>query len=98
MRVHPAFIPQASPLADVRGAFNAVLLQSAALGASLFYGLGAGSLPTGSAVVSDIIDICRNLLAGVSGRLPMLCSPHLQDVPLIPSRAAARAATTCASP
>lgn len=85
VRVHPAFIPQSSPLADVRGAFNAVLLQSAALGASLFSGLGAGSLPTGSAVVSDIIDICRNLLAGVSGRLPMLCSPYLQDVSLIPS-------------
>ncbi|WP_224241367.1 homoserine dehydrogenase [Hyalangium gracile] len=85
VRVHPAFIPEASPLADVRGAFNAVLLQSAALGASLFSGLGAGSLPTGSAVVSDIIDICRNLLAGVSGRLPMLCSPHIQEVPLIPA-------------
>ncbi|MFL5345435.1 MAG: homoserine dehydrogenase [Hyalangium sp.] len=85
VRVHPAFIPEASPLADVRGAFNAVLLQSAALGASLFSGLGAGSLPTGSAVVSDIIDICRNLLAGVSGRLPMLCSPHVQEQPRIPS-------------
>jgi homoserine dehydrogenase len=85
VRVHPAFIPSASPLADVRGAFNAVLLQSAALGASLFSGLGAGSLPTGSAVVSDLIDICRNLLAGVSGRLPMLCSPYLQEVPRIPA-------------
>jgi homoserine dehydrogenase len=84
VRVHPAFIPEASPLADVRGAFNAVLLQSAALGASLFSGLGAGSLPTGSAVVSDIIDICRNLLAGVSGRLPMLCAPYLQEVARIP--------------
>lgn len=85
VRVHPAFIPSASPLADVRGAFNAVLLQSAALGASLFSGLGAGSLPTGSAVVADIIDICRNLLAGVSGRLPMLCSPYLQEAPRVPS-------------
>ena len=85
VRVHPAFVPAASPLADVRGAFNAVLLQSAALGASLFSGLGAGSLPTGSAVVSDIIDICRNLLAGVSGRLPMLSSPYVQEVPLIPA-------------
>ena len=85
VRVHPAFVPQASPLADVRGAFNAVLLQSAALGASLFSGLGAGSLPTGSAVVSDIIDICRNLLAGVAGRLPMLSAPYVQEVPLIPA-------------
>jgi len=83
-RVHPAFVPQRSPLAEVRGAFNAVLLQSAALGPSLFYGQGAGAAPTGSAVVSDVIDSCRNLLAGVSGRLPMLCAPNLQDVQLQP--------------
>ena len=85
VRVHPAFIPASSPLADVRGAYNAVLLRSAALGASLFSGQGAGALPTGSAVVSDIIDTCRNLLAGVSGRLPMLCAPNLHDVPCVPS-------------
>jgi homoserine dehydrogenase len=85
VRVHPTFIPASSPLADVRGAYNAVLLRSAALGASLFSGQGAGAMPTGSAVVSDIIDTCRNLLAGVSGRLPMLCAPHLHDVPCVPS-------------
>jgi homoserine dehydrogenase len=81
-RVHPAFVPDTSPLAEVRGGFNAVLLRSAALGKSLFSGLGAGAMPTGSAVVSDVIDICRNLLAGVSGRLPMLCAPHLTELPL----------------
>ncbi|PTL85350.1 homoserine dehydrogenase [Vitiosangium sp. GDMCC 1.1324] len=85
VRVHPAFIPAASPLADVSSAFNAVLLQSAALGASLYSGRGAGALPTGSAVVSDIIDTCRNLLAGVSGRLPLPVAPNVQDVPLLPS-------------
>ncbi len=85
VRVHPAFIPAASPLADVRSAFNAVLLQSAALGASLYSGRGAGAMPTGSAVVSDIIDTCRNLLAGVSGRLPLPCAPNVQDVPLLSS-------------
>jgi len=83
-RVHPAFVPDSSPLAEVRGGFNAVLLRSAALGPSLFSGLGAGAMPTGSAVVSDVIDICRNILAGVSGRLPMLCPPYLRDVPLRP--------------
>jgi homoserine dehydrogenase len=83
-RVHPAFIPRGSPLSEVRGAFNAVMLRSAALGPSLFSGQGAGALPTGSAVVSDVIDACRNLLAGVSGRLPMLCAPHLQDVQVRP--------------
>jgi homoserine dehydrogenase len=62
-----------------------VLLQSAALGASLYSGRGAGDLPTGSAVVSDIIDTCRNLLAGVSGRLPLPCPPHVHDVPLLSS-------------
>lgn len=81
-RVHPAFVPHTSPLAEVRGAYNAVLVESAALGRSLYSGLGAGALPTGSAVVADVIDTCRNLLAGVSGRLPMLCPPLLQDVPL----------------
>ncbi len=83
-RVHPALVPRNSPLAEVRGAFNAVQLHSAALGPSLLYGQGAGAMPTGSAVVSDVIDLCRNLLAGVSGRLPMLCAPHLQDLPLQP--------------
>lgn len=86
-RVHPAFVPLHSPLAKVRGAFNAVLLQSAALGASLFYGQGAGALPTGSAVVSDVIDICRNLMAKVSGRLPMPCAPNVTDVTVRTSEA-----------
>lgn len=81
-RVHPAFVPDSSPLADVRGGFNAVMLKSAALGPSFFSGLGAGALPTGSAVVADVIDICRNLLAGVSGRLPMLCEPYLREFPI----------------
>ncbi|HEY8209809.1 MAG TPA: homoserine dehydrogenase [Myxococcaceae bacterium] len=80
VRVHPALVPKQSPLAEVRGGFNAVLLKSAALGRSLYSGLGAGAMPTGSAVIADVIDICRNLLAGVSGRLPMLCPPHLHDV------------------
>jgi homoserine dehydrogenase len=82
VRVHPAFIRRSSALAEVRGAFNAVLLQSAALGPSLYSGQGAGAMPTGSAVVSDIIDVARNILAGVSGRLPMLCPPHLQEAPV----------------
>lgn len=83
-RVHPTFIPAGGALAEIKGAFNAVLVRSAALGPSLFCGQGAGALPTGSAVVSDVIDLCRNLLAGVSGRLPMLSAPHLQDIPVRP--------------
>jgi homoserine dehydrogenase len=70
-RVHPAFIPTGSMLAGVRGAMNAVLLQSHALGPSMLFGQGAGAMPTGSAVVSDIIDLARNILAGSPGRVPL---------------------------
>jgi homoserine dehydrogenase len=70
-RVHPAFIPAGSLLAGVRGAMNAVVLQSEALGPSLLYGQGAGAMPTGSAVVSDIIDLTRNILSGSPGRVPL---------------------------
>ncbi|HET9553756.1 MAG TPA: homoserine dehydrogenase, partial [Anaeromyxobacteraceae bacterium] len=70
-RVHPAFIPENSMLARVRGAMNAVVLRSEALGPSMLYGQGAGAMPTGSAVVSDIIDLTRNILAGSPGRVPL---------------------------
>jgi homoserine dehydrogenase len=70
-RVHPAFIPSGSLLAGVRGAMNAVVLHSEALGESLLYGQGAGAMPTGSAVVSDIIDLTRNILSGSPGRVPL---------------------------
>jgi homoserine dehydrogenase len=84
VRVHPAFVPEDSPLSEVRGGFNAVLMQCAALGPALLYGQGAGAMPTGSAVVADIVDLSRNILADVSGRLPALCEPFLQTVPLKP--------------
>jgi homoserine dehydrogenase len=70
-RVHPAFIPAGSMLAGVRGAMNAVLLRSDALGPTLLFGQGAGAMPTGSAVVADIIDLSRNLLSGSPGRVPL---------------------------
>ncbi len=70
-RVHPAFIPAGSMLAGVRGAMNAVLLDAEALGPSMLIGQGAGAMPTGSAVVSDIIDLTRNILAGSPGRVPL---------------------------
>ena len=70
-RVHPAFIPVDSMLAGVRGAMNAVLLRSEALGPTLLFGQGAGAMPTGSAVVADIIDLSRNLLSGSPGRVPL---------------------------
>ncbi len=70
-RVHPTFVPRDSLLCGVRGAMNAVVVQAEALGPSLLYGQGAGAMPTGSAVVSDIIDLTRNILAGSPGRVPL---------------------------
>jgi homoserine dehydrogenase len=70
-RVHPTLIPSGSMLAGVRGAMNAVLLRSEALGPSMLFGQGAGAMPTGSAVVSDIIDLTRNILSGSPGRVPL---------------------------
>ncbi|MCQ2968747.1 MAG: homoserine dehydrogenase [Clostridium sp.] len=60
LRVHPTMIPETHPLANVYGSFNAVFINGNAVGDIMFYGRGAGSLPTGSAVVSDIISILRN--------------------------------------
>ena len=70
MRVHPALVPQRSILAGVRESYNAVLVESRAMGRSLYYGRGAGPMPTGMAVVSDIIELCRSVFAFDSGRPP----------------------------
>ncbi|HTR49719.1 MAG TPA: homoserine dehydrogenase [Kofleriaceae bacterium] len=69
-RVHPALVPADWLLADVAGATNAVYVQSYALGPSLYYGAGAGMLPTAMSVVSDMIEIARNILAHVAARKP----------------------------
>lgn len=60
LRVHPTMIPERHPLANVNDSFNAVFVKGNAVGDLMFYGKGAGDLPTGSAVVSDIISIIRN--------------------------------------
>lgn len=70
LSVRPTLIPEGTPLSTIKGPFNAVELQSWALGPSLLVGQGAGSMPTGSAVVSDIIEAGRNLNARASGRVP----------------------------
>ncbi len=67
LRVHPAFVPKTSMLANVSGVLNAVLLHGRALGPCLVYGRGAGDLPTAVSVVSDILDVARSILAGVPG-------------------------------
>lgn len=70
LRVHPALVPQGSVLASISGALNAVYIEGEALGPCLLSGWGAGAMPTAMSVVSDIIDVSRNLLTGASGRVP----------------------------
>jgi len=69
-RVHPTMLSKETLLSKVEGVFNAVHVVGESLGEALFYGQGAGSLPTGSAVVSDLISISRNILNQSSGRVP----------------------------
>ncbi|MFI8894440.1 homoserine dehydrogenase [Streptomyces paradoxus] len=66
-RVHPAMIPLSHPLASVRGAYNAVFVESDAAGQLMFYGPGAGGSPTASAVLGDLVAVCRNRLTGATG-------------------------------
>jgi homoserine dehydrogenase len=67
-RVHPAMIPRTHPLATVGGAYNAVFVESEAAGQLMFYGPGAGGTPTASAVLGDLVAVCRNKVNG--GRAP----------------------------
>lgn len=69
-RVHPTMIPSHYLLATVDGAYNAIYVKGDFVGSSLSYGQGAGMLPTASAVVSDVIEIARNLRRGCTGRVP----------------------------
>jgi homoserine dehydrogenase len=70
VHVHPTMIPSDHLLATVGGAYNAIFVKGDFVGSSRDYGQGAGKLPTASAVVSDVIEIARNLGKGVSGRIP----------------------------
>lgn len=70
-RVHPTMLPEQFPIATVDGVFNALFVAGDAVGNTLFYGRGAGDLPTGSAVVGDIINISRDILTGCSKRAPV---------------------------
>jgi homoserine dehydrogenase len=79
VRAHPAMIPRSHPLAGVREAYNAVFVEAEAAGRLMFYGAGAGGVPTASAVLGDVVAVARNLIAGTRGpdastyaRLPAL--------------------------
>ncbi len=79
-RVHPTMLPEDYPLATVDGVFNALSVVGDAVGSTMFYGRGAGDMPTGSAVVSDIIDIGRDILAGCKDRSPVAAFRERQQL------------------
>jgi homoserine dehydrogenase len=86
LRVHAALVPQASVLAPISGALNAVLVEGAMVGPYMMSGLGAGAAPTAMSVVSDIVDVSRNLLANARGRVPSraFLTENLHDTPVRP--------------
>lgn len=77
VKVHPTLIPEHHPLAAVNDAFNAVFVHGDAVDDTMFYGRGAGALPTGSAVVGDIMDVARNMLFHCNGRIGCSCYKEL---------------------
>lgn len=83
-RVHPTMVPSRHLLADVNGAYNAIFVQGEALGATMYFGLGAGMMPTATAVLADLMEVARNLLSGSRGRIAPLGYPLAQQrrVPL----------------
>ncbi len=74
-RIHPAMVPCHHPLADINGALNAVVLESDALSTNMYVGLGAGMMPTATAVVGDLMEIARNRVFGCRGRAAPLGYP-----------------------
>ena len=72
LRVHPTLIPERRLIANVDGVMNAVLVKGDAVGPTLYYGAGAGALPTASAVVADVIDVARSSNSAVENRVPYL--------------------------
>ena len=86
LRVHPTLIPTKRLIANVEGAMNAVLVQGDAVGATLYYGKGAGAEPTASAVIADLVDVTRMHTADPENRVPHLAfQPNqLADLPILP--------------
>ena len=89
VRVHPAMVPIAHPLASVNGSFNAVFVEGAAVGSLMFYGRGAGGSPTASAVLGDVIDAAVNLSKGTHGSIGSFGRAHIRadrrDVGRVPA-------------
>ncbi|MCL1854073.1 MAG: homoserine dehydrogenase [Peptococcaceae bacterium] len=81
VKVHPTLIPMSHPLASVDGVFNAVYIVGDAVGETMFYGRGAGSMPTGSAIVADIVQIARRMATSSTGKL---FPQYYHDTPVLP--------------
>ncbi|MFT4269242.1 MAG: homoserine dehydrogenase [Xenophilus sp.] len=86
LRVHPALVPARRLLANVEGAMNAVVVHGDAVGTTLYYGKGAGSEPTASAVIADLVDIARLHTADAANRVPHLAfqADAMSDAPVLP--------------
>src|SRR4051794_343776 len=85
VRVHPTLIPARRLIANVEGVMNAILVKGDAVGQTMYYGAGAGSQPTASAVVADLIDITRLITADPEHRVPHLAfqPDQLSDIPIL---------------
>jgi len=85
LRVHPTLIPERRLIANVDGVMNAVLVKGDAVGPTMYYGAGAGSEPTASAVIADLVDVTRVLTADPGNRVPHLAfQPNeLSDIPIL---------------
>jgi homoserine dehydrogenase len=86
LRVHPSLVPTKRLIANVEGAMNAVMVQGDAVGTTLYYGKGAGSEPTASAVIADLVDITRLHTADAAQRVPHLAfqPDTMSDLPILP--------------
>ena len=86
LRVHPTLIPKQRLIANVEGVMNAVLVKGDAVGATMYYGAGAGAEPTASAVIADLVDVTRMHTADPEHRVPHLAfqPDQLTDVPFLP--------------
>ena len=80
VRVHPALVPLHHPLASVRESFNAVVVEGGAVGQLMFYGRGAGGMPTASAVLGDVIDAAVNLTKGTHGTLGSFAKARIRAI------------------
>ena len=86
LRVHPTLVPARRLIANVEGVMNGILVKGDAVGATMYYGAGAGSQPTASAVVADLVDVTRLITADPEHRVPHLAfqPDQLSDTPILP--------------